>query len=109
MKKNDVFTFTAPNGVEVQAIVIDKVAYDVDYKWGTETFVAYGQNRLFTFTETHCIWEYMHEEPRFEYGKVLIDYVVLPEYDEKLKLYAAMDYPQWEQNLEEEIYDTNKG
>lgn len=32
MKKNEIFTFTAQDGVEVTAIAINRVAYEVDYK-----------------------------------------------------------------------------
>ena len=87
MKKNDVFTFTAPNGVEVTAVVIAKVAHEVDYKWATERFVCYAQNRLFTYEESHCIWEHMNEEPKSKYGEVIVDYAVLPDYDAVLEDY----------------------
>ena len=97
MKKTDIFTFTAPNGVEVTAIVIARVAYEVDYKWATERFMCYAQNRLFTYEESHCIWEHMHEEHRFKYGEVFVDYAILPDYDALLENYqhqldVANDY-----------------
>lgn len=83
MKKNDIFTFTAPNGVEVKAVVIDELTSD--YREMTDTiinvFLCYAQNRIFTYFEevekdAHTIKAY--------YGKVLVDYAVLPEYDELL-------------------------
>lgn len=96
MKKNDVFTFTAPNGVEVTAVVIASVAYEVDYKWATERFVCYAQNRLFTYEESHCIWEFMKEELKSKYGKVIVDYAILPDYDELLDRYNDIEVAQAE-------------
>lgn len=96
MNKHDVFTFTAPNGVEVTAVVIAKIAYEVDYKWATTRFLCYAQNRLFTYEESHCIWEHMHEEPKFKYGEVIVDYAILPDFDEQLRKFT----------LNEEIMDT---
>ena len=87
MKKNDVFTFTAPNGKEVTGIIVAKIAHEVGYKWATTRFLCYAQNRLFTYEESHCIWEYMQEKPEFRYDEILVDYAVLPEYDELLNNY----------------------
>lgn len=87
MRKNDVFTFTAPNGVEATAVVVAKVAHEVDYKWATERFVCYAQNRLFTYEESHCIWEHMNEKPKSKYGEVIVDYAILPDYDSLLEAY----------------------
>jgi hypothetical protein len=49
MKKNDVFTFTAPNGVEVTAVVINELSYRVIAGDATTTWLCYAQNRLFTY------------------------------------------------------------
>ena len=87
MKRNDIFTFTAPNGEEVTAVVISRVAHEVDYKWATERFVCYAQNRLFTYEESHCIWEHMNEEPKAKYGEVIVDYAILPDYDRMFEDY----------------------
>jgi len=87
MKKNDIFAFTAPNGVEVTAVVIELIAYEVNYKWAIKRFVCYAQNRIFTYEESHCIWDFMNEEPKSKYGKVLVDYAILPEYDTILEDY----------------------
>ena len=96
MKKNDIFTFTAPNGVEVTAVVVAKVAHEVDYKWATKRFVCYAQNRLFTYEESHCIWEHMNEEPKSKYGEVLVNYAILPDYDELLARYNDIEVAQTE-------------
>lgn len=83
MKKNDIFTFTAPNGVEVTAVVVDELTSD--YREETDTiinvFLCYAQNRVFTYFEevgkdTCTVKAY--------YGKVLIDYAFLPDYDKLL-------------------------
>lgn len=52
MKKNDVFTFTAPNGVEVTAVVVGTTGIQEDY-FGRQflNHVCYAQNRLFTYNE----------------------------------------------------------
>lgn len=83
MKKNDVFTFTAPNGVEVTAVVINRVAYEIDHLETVERWLCYAQNRLFTYEESHPI---CHDElpHTFEYGEVIVDYAILPDYDELL-------------------------
>ena len=87
MKKNDIFTFTAPNGVEVIAVVIAKVAYEIENKWATERFVCYAQNRIFTYEESHCIWKHMNEKPKSKYDEVIVDYAILPDYDAMLENY----------------------
>ena len=96
MKKNDIFTFTAPNGIEVTAIVVAEVAYEVDYKWATKRFVCYAQNKLFTYEESHCIWEHMNEEPKSKYGEILVDYCILPDYDKLLARYNDIEVAQAE-------------
>lgn len=96
MKKNDIFTFTAPSGVEVTAVVIDKVPCTDGVM--TDTLYCYGQNRIFTYIETGGL---------HKYGKVIVDYAILPDYDELMQLHSSMEYPQWEQNLEAEIQGMN--
>lgn len=80
MEKNKIFTFTAPNGTEVTAIAISKVAYEVDCKDAVERWLCYAQNRLFTYEESHPIykWDAPH---KFKYGKAIVDYCTIPEYD----------------------------
>lgn len=84
MKKNDVFTFTAPNGVEVTAVVINRVAYEIGFKYVVERWLCYAQNRVFTYDESHLLCH--NELPHtFKYGEVLVDYAVLPDYDKMLE------------------------
>ena len=85
MKKNEIFTFTASNGVEVTAVVIDKVGYDVHIRTATTTYLCYTQNRLFTYMEKRDIYT---DEVAKEYGKVLVDYAILPDYDVMLEAYS---------------------
>ena len=105
MKKNDVFTFTAPNGVEVTAVVINVLGHEC----GVTRYLCYAQNRLFTGL-TDSKWvdtgkvniitvgsgkyaitkEYpMKEriESPLEVQEVLVDYAILPEYDSMLEEY----------------------
>lgn len=83
MKKNDVFTFTAPNGVEVTAVVLAIISSS---KYQTIA-LCYAQNRLFTFYE-HIAYdiESGEAESDYSYGEILVDYVVIPYYDELLAL-----------------------
>jgi hypothetical protein len=67
--------------------VVAEVAHEVDYKWATKRFVCYAQNRLFTYEESHCIWEHMKEEPKSKYSEVIADYAILPDYDALLENY----------------------
>lgn len=70
MKKNDVFTFTAPNGVDVTAVVVHVVK---------SNYLCYAQNRLFE----------MWESPEFglAYTRVIVDYCIIPECDSMLEVY----------------------
>lgn len=79
MKKNDVFTFTAPNGVEVTGVALYAVTlFDGEVYIGNKWF-CYGQNRLFTLRE-FANGEYMYDD-------LIVNYAVLPEYDEQLENY----------------------
>lgn len=92
MKKNDVFTFIASNGAEVTAVVISVVDATLPCKtdrYWTERrmlYICYGQNRIFTMIAkiegSRLFWK---EVGNPEYGEVIIDYAILPEYDEMLK------------------------
>ena len=94
MKKNDVFTFTAPNGEEVTAVVIAELSGsynemdDSIYK----EFLCYAQNRLFTYAETYRRKNAFTEEEIIvttdkDYGGVIVDYAILPDYDKMLEDY----------------------
>jgi len=109
MKKNDVFTFTAPNGEEVTAVVMSELsAHEIEYTDCIAfTYLCYAQNRLFTLIVTKCyvdiseavIEQYRSSHPETEvknkyweetercFGKVLADYAILPEYDAMLENY----------------------
>jgi len=82
MEKNHIFTFTAPNGVEVTAVVVD-VVYNELNSAGHRSIITlcYAQNRLFTWKEEFCCGEWALSS---EYGKTVVDYCSLPSYDELL-------------------------
>lgn len=80
MKKNDVFTFTAPNGAEVTGIVIDVV----ETTYFTNLYLCYAQNRLFYIFET------IHEDLDYverNVGETIVEYAVLPDYDKMFEDY----------------------
>lgn len=81
MKKNDIFTFTASNEVEVTAVVVAIISSS---KHQTVA-LCYAQNRLFTFYE-HIAYdvESGEAETNYSYGEIFVDYAVLPDYDELL-------------------------
>ncbi len=101
MKKNDIFQFTAPNGVEVTAVVVDCV-YEDESPWEFKRILlCYGQNRLFLYQERwydssdeyHCY----PLEITDKFLRTVADYAVLPEYDAILENYqhqldVANDY-----------------
>ena len=96
MKKNEIFTFTAPNGVEVIAIVVAEL--DSSYNEMDDSiykeFLCYAQNRLFTYAETYRRENAFTEEEAIfttdkDYGKVLVDYIILPNYDIMLESYLS--------------------
>jgi len=108
MKKNDVFTFTAPNGVEVTAVVIAQVEVIFDPETYYETIedwidLCYAQNRLFT---------YYRQAKKIR--EVLVDYAILPEYDSMLEEHqkdidmknASIIQP-WEEEFERELQGCN--
>lgn len=84
MKKNEIFTFTAPNGVEVTAVVIASVGFAVHIRTAERTYLCYSQNKLFTYIEKKDIYT---DEVVMEYGEVIVDYAILPEYDTMLENY----------------------
>ena len=85
MRKNNVFTFTAPNGVEVTAVVVDIIASWYELGGLKEiVYLCYAQNRLFTWKE-----ELFGSARNFSlYGRVVAEYAVLPDYDEILEDYC---------------------
>lgn len=106
MKKNDIFTFTAPNGVEVTAIVINVEGnlHQEGLYW--VNYICYAQNRLFYIGQMargiHVLKDnYIIDfTPEFigelEMESVIVDYAVLPEYDEMLERYNDLEVAQAE-------------
>ena len=101
MEKHDIFEFTAPNGVAVTAVVLNKTTHYADtIDCYSATYLCYAQNRIFTYLYTErtlpvCIGQDEYGDDRFEYqdvkeyefGEVIVDYAILPDYDEVLKNY----------------------
>ena len=102
MEKHDIFQFTAPNGVKVIGAVIEEIKRN--YNENTDQlftqFLCYAQNRLFTYnivysTVTVAVGQNEFGDDVFEeqqvaddsFGEVLVDYCILPDYDEVLKNY----------------------
>ena len=85
MKKNEVFTFTAPNRVEVTAVVLESIFQGS----GKNTLICYAQNRVFTYIEESYRKNEETDEwlKDYSYGEVIVDYAVLPEYDNILEDY----------------------
>ena len=88
MKKQDVFTFTAPNGAEVTAVVVDKLnsTYDELEDSMYVEYLCYAQNRLFTYHEQIGRKNpYTPEEEEYTikewFGRIVVDYCILPDYD----------------------------
>lgn len=116
MKKNEVFKFTAPNGVKVTAVVVDCLGTDVegvtDSTCWYKKYLCYAKNRLFYHTVCTRIDEVIDddfvpscdEENNWYYAilyhshevktvsssqEILVDYCILPEYDTILELANA--------------------
>jgi len=89
MKKNDTFTFTAPNGVEIPVVCLDITH---SYQCGENTwyceYLCYAQNRLF-IGSTYKIYEKDRcKELDFTQERVVVDYAILPDYDDILKAFS---------------------
>ena len=102
MKKNDIFTFTASNGAEVTAVVISVVEATLPCKmdrcWTERRmlYTCYGQNRLFTLTTKIEGKIFCKEVGNPEYGEVLVEYAILPDYDLLLARYNDLEVAQAE-------------
>lgn len=96
MRKNDIFTFTAPNGAEVIAVVLDKQLKRDDCILTIHQHLCYAQNRLFYYIE-----KYFPDVDKTEYeiGNTIVDYVIIPDYDELLARYNDIEVAQTETNL----------
>ena len=91
MKKNDVFTFTAPNGVEVTGVCL----YPIFKGTAVTIYVCYAQNRLFTMLEESTMTD-KGIEKTMKYHEVIVDYAILPDYDELLARYNDIEVAQAE-------------
>lgn len=86
MKKNEIFTFTTSNGIEVTAVAISLVGKTIvkdSHGFNSMfiyTWLCYAQNRLFTYKETS-----LKDEIIRRYGEILVEYAVLPKYDKMLE------------------------
>ena len=91
MKKNEIFTFTAPNGVEVTAVVIYRRILNRSFpNYVQYEYVAYAQNQLFTCTQMERVIDREKYNPcPIEYGHILVDYAILPDYDTMLDEYCV--------------------
>ncbi len=91
MKKNDIFTFTASNVVEVTGVVIDIIGedapcYENKYRFWSH-YMCYAQNRLFYYSESWDVPTIEVPNPvKTGYvGDIIVDYCILPEYDKMLE------------------------
>ena len=84
MKKNDIFTFTAPNGVEVTGVCL----YPIFKGTAVTTYVCYAQNRLFTMLEESTMTD-KGMEKTMKYHEIIVDYAILPDYDTLLNNYKS--------------------
>ena len=91
MKKLDIFKMTLANGIDTAyGVVVDTVRIDGDELNTKYTHLCYCQNRLFYYIEevVYCgVEPNTHEamyETTYKRGNVVVDYVVLPDYDECL-------------------------
>lgn len=93
MKKNEIFNFMAPNGVVVTAVVVAIISSS---RYQTVA-LCYTQNRLFTFYE-HIAYSMESGEADTDYscGEILVDYVVIPYYDDMLKRHKDIGSQSWD-------------
>ena len=85
MKKNDIFTFTAPNGVEVTGIALYRNYYSENNGFTVERWLCYAQNRLVICE--HCTSKSI-EYDNISLDEVLVDYCVIPYYDGVLEAHS---------------------
>ena len=124
MKKNETFTFTAPNGAKVTAVVVD-VLEPITDQIPDETMVitkhlCYAQNRLFYYEVVdstkkvidedleisedmdyyYALKYHSHEvrSSREHLREIVVEYCILPEYDIILEL-ANANFEDEEANI----------
>lgn len=94
MKKLDIFKLTLPNSVDTAiGIVIDVISKEVVEHTTFEKYLCYSQNRLFyyhhTITACNCV-ECTYDE-HWAIGETIVDYTILPDYDELLDNWLEED------------------
>ena len=101
MSKQDIFTFTAPNGVEVTACVLAilRVYTTDEEKTFMCVYLCYAQNRLFKVSSYYGELNGETKEWSFCVDSVIVDYAILPDYDELLKRYSEIEIAQAETAL----------
>ena len=100
MKKNVIFTFTAPNEAEVTGVCLDLIRSTYESGVWYVTYLCYAQNRLFTIKEERSIVPVAVDIDEFgddvfeqqecvtqNYGEVIVDHAILPDYDYWLEKY----------------------
>lgn len=124
MKKNEVFKFTAPNGVKVTAVVVDVLEPITEHTFDETSVITkhlcYAQNRLFYYEvvdstkkvidedleisedmDYYYALEYHSHEVKSsrEYlREVVVGYCILPEYDYILEFDSA-NFDEEEANI----------
>lgn len=89
MKKNDVFTFTAPNGAEVTGIVLSVL------------FVCHRSGQVY-YSEYLCYSQHsliiVHEDKQsvLTIKEIIINHCIIPEYDDTLERYEDLQVAQAE-------------
>ena len=97
MKKNEIFTFTAPNGVEVTAVVLhithnEKLTDFTRYK----EYLCYAQNRLFIASAYTFYDGEDYKDLDVTQECIVSHYAVLPDYDVMLERYSEIQVAQAE-------------
>lgn len=82
MEKGKLFKFTAANGVDVESVLIDKVGFNVHIRTAVTNYLCYAQNRLFLYYVEEDIYT---KEVKHKFGKILVEYCILPDYDQLLE------------------------
>lgn len=82
LKKNDVFVYTTPTGVEIVGVALYAITLFDGDKFVGNKWICYAQNRLFVMMDyKEGLRNY--EEP--EYEGIIVDYAILPDYDRALE------------------------
>ncbi len=93
MKKNDVFTFTALNKVEVTAVVLTilRVCKTDEEKTFICEYLCYAQNKLLEVSSYYGEVDGETKEWGFCIDSVIVDYAILPDYNFLLDTYKSKE------------------